>query len=285
MPWSTDLSKIVNYAATYLGDIKEKNFPYKGMPLKFFEAGHGEPIICLHTMGGTKAYWRTFMHSISKHYHVICPDVPSLSLRIGFPDGQPTKTKLLEWLSQFIHLQKLEKVNLVCHSSAGLLGANFISANVDLVNSFTWVNPPDLERIRSGDVQAWEQIKNGFNSIDQIDQYFENCFYSPPKIPDIFKRRILKTYGDAAIDEGRLAFISKELNSIPLLLSNLRRMDLNTLIVSSDHDAMSSDEWANKLVSTVPNGQLIRIENCGRQIMVEKPEELIQKYSEFLKNI
>ena len=285
MPWSTDLSKIAKYAATYLGDIKEKDFHYKDMSLKFFEAGHGEPVICLHTMGGTKAQWRTFMQGISKHYRVICPDIPSLSLRVGFSDGHPTKAKLLEWLSQFIQLQKLEKVNLVCHSSAGVLGANFISANADLVNSFTWVNPPDLERIRSGDVLAWEQIKGGFDSIDQIDQYLDNCFYQPPRIPDIFKRQILKTFGDAAMDVKRLAFISKELDSIPLLLSTLRRINLNTLLVTSDHDTMSSDEWSKKLQRTIPNNQLIRIERCGRLIMVEKPEVLIQTYLEFIKNI
>lgn len=58
-------------------------------------------------------------------------------------------------------------MHIAAHSSGEILASHFAQEQSDRVKKLAWFNPPDLDRIKAGDVAAWEKAKSGFGSIQE----------------------------------------------------------------------------------------------------------------------
>ncbi|OUS25265.1 hypothetical protein A9Q99_21990 [Gammaproteobacteria bacterium 45_16_T64] len=283
MIWDNDtVKRLSQYALSYLGGVKEDSCRFQGGNWKYLEAGKGDVILCLHGISGSKVAWRSFMHGMAANYQVLSPDVPGLSLRVGFVDSEPTKRKMLDWMHGFLKAKEIGKVHLVCHATGGIMGAYYAQSFPDDVASFTWVNPPDLDKVRAGSLPMWERVKLGFSDIQQVEEYSDSFFYNPPKFPNVVKRFFLKSVMDTISDGTLVRFIESEIEALPLLMSKLRGLKVPTLLVAGDHDVMSSQSWVLKLNRLISGSELVTLERCGQICMIERVEELVVEYHRYL---
>ena len=287
MAWNKKLFELLStHVSAYLGGVKEKSCYFQGQEWKYLDAGSGEVILCLHGIGGTKVRWRPFMTNLTnltQRYRVISPDIPGMSLRVEFPDGATSRRKIVEWIDAFMDACNLDRVHLVCHGSGGVIGSYFVDEYSHRVCTLTWFNPPDLDRIRSGDVLEWEQVKSGFDSLEEASKHMDSMYYQAPQYPDVVKRFFMTSVMQA-LNKGQLIeFIDKEEEGFPILISKLRSLQRKTLLVAADHDVLSSDEWILKLVDILPDCELRRLADCGQRSLIEKPDQLAEIYLNFLK--
>jgi pimeloyl-ACP methyl ester carboxylesterase len=65
-------------------------------------------------------------------------------------------------------------------------------------------------------------------------------------------------------------------------LPRLHRIDAPTLIIWGDSDKMIPPQYAKELEDTIPNNELVLMENCGHAPYVEKPREFNEIVLKFL---
>lgn len=281
--WESDeFKQLTQYAKSYMGGVKTRSCLIGGYTWKYLETGKGEVILCLHGIGSSKSQWRSFMTIMAPNYRLICPDIPALSLRVDLPGEQPTKRKLVEWLTGYLNSLDVDNVHIVAHGSGGILAAHFTQEQPERVKTFAWFNPPDLDRIKAGEVAVWEKVKTGFESIQEATYHLNQFYYRAPQYPEVFKRlfmsRVKKTIGEGKF----LRLMEKELELIPVLLTKLRAIKQPTFLVAADHDVMSSIAWVEKLTSIIPHCKMEVLRKCGQFSLNEKTDELANLYSAFL---
>ena len=283
MGWKTDSFELLSrHVTSYLGGVREAKCFFQGKEWKFLAAGSGEVILCLHGFGSTKVMWRSFMAGLSDDYRIVSPEIPGLSSRVDFVQGSFSKHQIAHWLNDFLDAKGIDKVNLVGHAAGGIAAAYYTHKHPSRVSSLALINPPDLARMRSGDLPLWEETKLGFTSLAQVEAHINSYFYNPPQLPEIVKRfymqRVLRS-----LTEGKLLpLIEKEVEGLPLFISQLRNIQQKTLLVAADHDVMSSEEWILQLANTIPNNEVVTLEQCGQRSLVEKPNELVEIYRNYL---
>ena len=284
MAWNTKSFELLSkHVSTYLGGIKETSCFFQGQEWKYLDAGSGDIVLCLHGLGGSKVQWRTFMTKVSERYRVISPDVPGLSLSLNVPEGDIDKHNVANWIIDFMDTIGVKHVHVVGHDTGGVVASYFAHGQKGRVRTLAWFNPPDLDGIRTGDVAAWERVKVGFDSMQQAETHLMSLFYDPPTLPGIVKRFYMKKVMDTVNKGKLLPLINGAMESLPLLMAQVRGIQQETLVVAADNDVFSNERWILKLVAMIPNSKLVRLEECGQRSLIEKPDQLAEIYLDFLK--
>lgn len=95
-----------------------------GLRTRYYEMGHGEPVILVHggRSGGVSNsanVWSKNIRPLARHFQVFAPDRPGHGLTEGTLAQAKNYRFQAQWLYRFIRKMKLGPVNLVGHSSGG----------------------------------------------------------------------------------------------------------------------------------------------------------------------
>lgn len=115
-----------------------------GVRTRYYEMGHGEPLILIHGGGGASPnsanIWSLNIRPLSKHFLVIAPDRLGCGLTAGAFNDALNYPKQVVWLYNFLNALHLKKVNLVGHSAGGGTAFFFAVAHPDMVKTLTLVS-------------------------------------------------------------------------------------------------------------------------------------------------
>ncbi|MDX2439505.1 MAG: alpha/beta hydrolase, partial [Desulfobacterales bacterium] len=94
----------------------------------YLSAGTGEPLVLLHGAGGGAVLWGPVIDLLSKHFHVIAPDV------VGYgesdkPDAPYDKKYFSAWFRSFCDSLNMGKINLLGNSQGGAIAMQFALDN------------------------------------------------------------------------------------------------------------------------------------------------------------
>jgi pimeloyl-ACP methyl ester carboxylesterase len=112
-----------------------------GLPVRYYEAGEGEPLILLH--GGRRSVfnsanmWAANITGLAKHFHVYAVDRLGYGLSGMREDGDFRYAAEVEFLDDFIEEMGLDHVNLAGNSSGGALVLEYGMAHPEKVITLT----------------------------------------------------------------------------------------------------------------------------------------------------
>lgn len=111
-----------------------------GLHTRYFEMGHGEPVILIHggRSGGVSNsanVWSKNIRPLARHFEVFAPDRPGHGLTEGTLAQAKNYQFQVSWLAHFIRKMKLGRVNLVGHSSGGAIAFFFAVTHPEMVKS------------------------------------------------------------------------------------------------------------------------------------------------------
>lgn len=92
-----------------------------GLDLHVAEAGEGPPLVMLHGWPQHWWMWRHLIPELSRHYRVICPDLPGLGWSEA-PAGGYAKEALASDVLRLLDALGLDRVRLVGHDWGGFVG-------------------------------------------------------------------------------------------------------------------------------------------------------------------
>ncbi len=203
----------------------------------------------------------------------------------GAGDSSPPKSDdevtMKNFAHDFVELVRSFKsapVNLVGHSTGGLIAAIMLAEAPELFHKAFLLDPVGAEGVKfdSAMIQAFESMKVDKNltaavigsTIHNNDP--ENSFFKNIIVEDAFK-------GVKAV--GHL--VLKALDGLDVRES-LKHVPNSVMVVHGEHDQLLSREASEKLSQLFKKGQFQELEGCGHCANVENPPLFVEKFSRFL---
>jgi pimeloyl-ACP methyl ester carboxylesterase len=102
--------------------------------------GSGEPLILVHGLGGSSAWWVRNIGDLSRHYTVYTVDLPGFGTMRRFPLTFSVRGAAA-WLRSLLDGLALERVSIIGHSMGGLVSAVFAVEYPERLNRLVLAAP------------------------------------------------------------------------------------------------------------------------------------------------
>jgi 3-oxoadipate enol-lactonase len=179
---------------------------------------------------------------------------------------------------QLVRSLKLGPINLVGHSTGGLIAAMMLAEAPELFNKAFLLDPVGAEGVKFDPamIQAFEAMKVDKNLTAAVigstilNNNPESSFFKDIIVEDAFK-------GVKAV--GHL--VLKALDGLDVR-EPLSKVNNHVMVVHGDQDNLLQRSESEKLAKLFKNGRFEVLEGCGHCANVENPQVFIQKFSQFL---
>jgi len=294
------------YPVSFLSlNIQEQNLKMAYMDVKPGNY-NGKNIVLMHGKNFNGAYWKTTIAALSREgFRVVVPD------QIGF--GKSSKPAYFQYTFQqlaqntktLLDSLKITKTAVLGHSMGGMLATRFALMYPDITEKLILENPIGLEdwkiKVPYKSVEWWykNELKNNYESIRkyQLISYYDNKWN-----PDYDQWVNLLAGWTLNSDYKIIAWNSAltydmiftqpvvyefgNISSPTLLIIGTRdRTALGKGLVSEEVRKTMGlyNELGKKTQKSIPNAQLVEIENVGHLPHIEKFDSFIKPFIKFLK--
>jgi pimeloyl-ACP methyl ester carboxylesterase len=114
---------------TFLPRLEERRRLVKGVSLRWFEGGHGPPIVLLHGFGGAATNWTLVAPGLLPLGRVLVPDLPGH----GGSSALPAPSHTLDPVADRVAALLDEPAYVVGHSLGGVVALRLASRHAELV--------------------------------------------------------------------------------------------------------------------------------------------------------
>jgi pimeloyl-ACP methyl ester carboxylesterase len=254
--------------------------------------GSGDPILCLHGMGGSTFSWRHLIAPFSRHNKLILVDFKGCGKSPKPVDGQYSIHDHADSIYQIIQEENLTNLTLVGNSLGGavalILAIRLCEHEPGRLSKLILIDsggdkkflPSHLKLIRcflGAPITHWAPAKLAARLTLRF------CYYDKRKIT----REQVEAYSQPlASPGGRYALLQTARQCIPAnadeLAAKVKTINVATLILWGRQDAVIPLEAGEHLHQAIPHSTLEVIEHCGHIPQEEKAEETISLVSKFL---
>jgi pimeloyl-ACP methyl ester carboxylesterase len=251
--------------------------------MPYLEGGHGETIVLLHSFGGDKdTFIRTAVY-LTRHYHVVIPDLPGFGEASRDTGGHYSIDQQVANLRAFLYKLGLDRVHLGGCAMGGFIATEFAArypaevASLWLLSAAGTAAAADSDLVR--EYAATGAVPWLMPSADAFDNMLAVCTTREPFVPTSFRRRLgLRGAADFALHTRVL----RELQNSPFLEARFYRIEAPALIVWGSDDRVHNAAGADALQAIMPNSRVIRMAGIGHLPMVEAPRRCAVDYRNFL---
>src|SRR5690625_2389927 len=249
----------------------------KGKKIYFEKHGEGEVLVLLNGIMMSTASWLPFIDILSKDYKVLLVDLLDQG-RSDKADSEYDQQIHVEMLKELFDKLNYKEIHLFGVSYGGevaqlfALKYGYMLKSLILSNTTSYTNKSMQDLERAWDYAASTYEGSIFFSIT-MPSIYSHIFYE--KNNQWLKERE-RQFGEL-LDKNwydgfrRAAKSAHNLN----ITKELHKIDIPTLIISSDLDTITPVEYQEIIFKNIPNAKWILIKNAGHASMYEKPYEFL----------
>lgn len=253
------------------------------LPLHYYEAGDGEPLILLHGIGQSLYAWRKNFEVLSEHFHVYAIDLPGH----GF-SGKPQMSYSIEEfalaLESFMNVQELPAAHFCAFGEAAAYVLDFVMHNSSRAGRLVFISPmltsngkgskglPSILGMTAAKMMLSESVVRGA---------LEDCYFDRTLVTD----EVAKEYALGLMDRD-FRIISKMCvgNFIDEnIKQGLHSVKHPMLIILGLDDKVTGGTKNEFLQYPLAMASSLTVRNCGFFVNEEKPEKVNEAIVEFCK--
>jgi pimeloyl-ACP methyl ester carboxylesterase len=259
--------------------------------ISVLEAGQGEPILCLHGLGGTKASFLSTVNALADSHRVIAADLPGFGdsdKPLGAAYDAPYFSRAV---ARLLDALELERAHLVGNSMGGRIAIEVGLREPQRVDRIVLLSPA-LAWLRR---TQWEWILRLAQPRLGLIQP------APRRVVEPLVRRMIPGADDgwaaAGVDEflrafltppGRAAFYAAGRNILldppegeDGLWTRLAELSPETMFVWGRHDGLVPIKFMKHVERCLPAARHVEL-NCGHVPQMERPRETHAAIRDFL---
>jgi len=258
-----------------------------GTTIHYREKGRGETLLLIHGFTSSSYTWLGVMPELSRHYHVLAPDVVGFGLSDKPPDAPYNYSYFAETINEFLDKKGVGKVSVAGNSMGGGIAIRYALDHPGRVKKLILVSSSGVEH--GGTHWMFKIMATpGVNSfVSSINNRFivarllkRTCFYDP----EVVTREKAEAYMLPFRTKGAMGAAAATManNDWASLETGLNRLRMPVFIVWGDKDRLIYPAIAHKFHNLIPGSELRVIEKCGHMPQEEKPELTAEIFLDFL---
>lgn len=238
-------------------------------PFSFWEyrAGSGTPVVLIHGLSGSRAWWRRNIDVLATNHTVAAVDLVGFGRNRRFFGSSPLPLAFEDvaaLLGRWIDDSFSEPVHLVGHSMGGHIAIHLAAARPDVVRSLTLVNSTG---------QPFE--------IDPMS-HLRNVLQPLPRGVLSFSRVLVWDFLRAGPTSVAVATARLLTNDARRYVEQIR---VPTLLVWGDRDPLVPDRYAESLRSQLSDADLIILPRAGHVAMWDNADAFNERVLEFFRAV
>jgi len=264
------------------GGLRCKQVTVDGHRIPYLEGGSGDPLLVLHGFAANKDHWTLIAPLLTRHFHMIAPDIPGFGDSSRHRDARYGLDEQLARIAGFADALRLDEFHLGGNSMGGYLAAMFAARYPGRVKSLWLLAPAGVLSAEPSEMQEmFERGKNPLlvDNARAFDELADLAFTVQPSMPAQFKRPLVKR----AVSEASFnAKIFSEMFTDPVGLEReLEACDVRSMIVWGDQDRLLHPSGAEILHRLLSSSECRVMSLMGHVPMVERPAETAADYLRF----
>ncbi len=229
-------------------------------PVVALQAGEsGPPLVLLHGLAGSGAWWTRNLPALSAEFRVMAIDLPGFGT--SHPDARLILDEVPAQLAGLLGELGLERAHVVGHSMGGLVAAALAADHPERVDRLVLVDA-------------------GFLSLDptwrhRITGPLRTLPWTAPTIIPTLVRDTLRS-GPVRMAKATAQVLRQDWRD------KLPAITAPTLVVWGQHDRICNPRIGEAIVAAVPGARLVVIKGAGHNPMWEKPAAFDREVIDFL---
>jgi pimeloyl-ACP methyl ester carboxylesterase len=222
-------------------------------------AGVGEPVILIHGLSGSAAWWAPVLGPLSQRFEVHAVDLPGFGGnrrggRFALPEAA---AHLLAWMDA----REMARASLVGHSMGGVIAADLAARAPERVNRLVLADAPllPIERGRLG--LAASAARAGWRL--------------PPRFLPVLAFDALRA-GPFTLRRAGLDLLAADLTP------RLRRIDAPALVIWGERDPFFPAAYGRRVAEALPCAELLLLAGAGHNPMWDQPGAFARAALDFL---
>jgi pimeloyl-ACP methyl ester carboxylesterase len=252
--------------------------------------GEHPPLVLLHGLLVTHHEFRGIIDELASDRRVLALDLPGCG-ESDRPAPEDADDYGLPWLAARVHEALtglgVKRCDLLAHSLGGAVAVELAAGVPALVRRLVLVDPvvfpfelPLEGRMvllpRLGPL-LWKQLYRR----SELRRHLLRVMSTP----ELLDERAVDVYWDRLGREGgrEAAYaMLQQMTRLDPLRERLGALDLPTLVVWGDRDALMPVDTGERLAGLIAGARLVVVEGCGHAVPEERPEVLVELVREFL---
>jgi pimeloyl-ACP methyl ester carboxylesterase len=226
---------------------------------RWFERGHGEPVVLLHGLMGAMDHWDSTLEALAPMCRAIAPEVPIL-------DGARSEASvegLAHYIGGFMDALDLPSAVVGGNSLGGHLALELALRYPARISGLVLTGSSGLfERSFTRGVPHVPTTAFVREKMEEI--FYDASLVTPGWVESV--RRVLTTRASAR----RVLHVARSAKRSNLE-TRLAKVRVPTLLVWGKDDRITPPEIAERFRTLLPDAQLEFIANCGHAPMLEQP--------------
>ncbi|MEA3435028.1 MAG: alpha/beta hydrolase [Thermodesulfobacteriota bacterium] len=262
--------------------VEQKTIIAGNIKTFYLSAGTGEPLVLLHGAGGGAVLWGPIVDLLSKHFHVIAPDV------VGYgesdkPDAPYDKKYFSAWFRSFCDSLNMGKINLLGNSQGGAIAMQFTLDNPDRVKKLILVGSAGFGGWGISPGAMFKMAAaNIFPTRRTVQKIVRYLVYKADNFPGddgiAYLLEVIRSSG------GKLPFVNGKGRAVrPFSSDKLRQITNPALIIWGEKDRILPVSHGKKGHEKMPNAKLRIISGAGHTPFIDLPEEFNDIILHFIK--
>ena len=242
--------------------------------------GVGPPLYMVHGIGSRKATWGALIKVLRTDFTCVSFDLRGHG-ESPVPPVPYSLDELVEDLEALRQRLGHERIHLVGHSLGGQIGPAYARTHPECVETVTLLSTvagrssEDSAKVKGVVALMREKgVKPVLNSL--IKRWYTDQFIASH--PDAVEARIKQV-----VDTPEDVFLSVfDIYAATEMLPWLPRLDCPFLVMTGELDAGCSPVLNKLIADTLPNAELVILENLKHSILIEAPERVVPPLRDFL---
>ncbi len=260
-----------------------KSVRVRDLDMAVVDEGSGLPLLLVHGFPLDHSMWRYQIGYFAEHCRVIAPDLRGFG-RTMVTAGKTTMEQMADDLAVLLAELGIREPILFCGlSMGGYVGWQFARKYADrlraLIACDTRVIPDSPEQAANRRQMAERVLSEGASVV--ADAMLPKLFSDEtrkqrPELVETTRQVILKNPPEGIA--GALYGLAER----PDMAEFVRHLELLTLVIVGEHDAISSAAEMQEIAESMPNASWVMVPKAGHMSPLENPEVFNEALREFI---
>ncbi len=276
--------------------VEQHKIDVEGLSTSYLVSGEGPPLLLLHAVEESAFDWRWVLPELSRNHRVYAPDLPGFGDSAKPKNADYTSAFFERFVAAFLDALNIERAAVVGNSLGGLIALRLALSDPRRVTALGLISSAGLgQEISPALVPATLPINGelavawGKTSLGAAQRAWGRTplvFANPARVPpgwiaEQYRISQLPGYLEANVVALR-AQLHPFLGQREVLLDQLPRLQIPTLVVWGILDRVIPCYHAREAIARLKHGHLELIPDCGHLPQVERPDRFVAALSPFL---